>query len=229
MKTLPIPFTEVMVKALLQNLKIMTRRTNGLKRVNENPDDWKIVVGDWSTNGVLFFNKYGYSDRMKPKFQIGDQLWVKETYTTLVPEHSVEPLKNKYIYKADFDTESEQKRKDFVAQGYPYKWITGRYMPKSAARIWLEVTGVKCERLQNISNEDAIAEGIIPISLSASNLVKQRQKYFDYSKPKQLFGDDLDPFWSFNALWCSINGGESWNTNPWVFVYTFKRIGKPAG
>lgn len=205
----------------------MTRRTKGLERVNENPDDWKIVSGDWSNSGVLFFNKNGHSDRMKPKYQVGDQLWVKETYTKLVTEHFVEPLKTKYVYRADCDAESEQTRKDYVALGYPYKWITGRFMPKAAARIWLEVMDVKCERLQSISTEDCIAEGILPLSMSAAQLSEQGQKYFDYSKPKQFFSEGVDPFWSFNSLWCSINGGESWDANPWVFVYTFKRTDKP--
>ena len=227
MRQLPIPYAEVMVKSLLQNLKTITRRTKGLERVNENPDDWKIVNGDWSEKGVLFFNKNGHSDRMKPQFQIGDQLWVKETYTTLVPEHFIEPLKTKYVYKADCDAESEQTRKDYVAQGYPYRWISGRFMPKAAARVWLEVTGIKCDRLQSISHEDCIAEGILPLNMSAAQLSETGQRYFAYSKTKQLFVDGLDPFWSFNSLWCSINGGESWDHNPWVFAYTFKRIDKP--
>ena len=102
-------------------------------------------------------------------------------------------------------------------------------MPKVAARIWLEVTDIKCERLQSISHKDCIAEGILPLNMSAAQLAEQGQRYFDYSKPKQHFVDGLDPFWSFNSLWCRINGGDSWDANPWVFAYTFKQIEPPTG
>ncbi len=234
MRQLPIPYAEVMVKSLLQNLKQMTRRTKGLELVNQNPDDWEFVhilnLPLENRYMVEFRNtKTGKYGTLMIPFSIGDQLWVKETYTTLVPEHFVEPLKTKYVYKADCDAESEQTRREYVAQGYPYKWITGRYMPKAAARIWLEVTDIKCERLQSISHKDCIAEGILPLNMSAAQLAEQGQRYFDYSKPKQHFVDGLDPFWSFNSLWCRINGGDSWEANPWVFAYTFKQIEPPTG
>ncbi len=234
MRQLPIPYAEVMVKSLLQNLKQMTRRTKGLERVNENPDDWEFVhilnLPLENRYMVEFRNtKTGKYGTLMIPFSIGDQLYVKETYTTLVPEHFVEPLKTKYVYKADCDAESEQTRREYVAQGYPYKWITGRFMPKVAARIWLEVTDIKCERLQSISHKDCIAEGILPLNMSAAQLAAQGQRYFDYSKPKQHFVDGLDPFWSFNSLWCRINGGDSWDANPWVFAYTFKQIEPPTG
>lgn len=234
MRQLPIPYSEVMVKSLLQNLKQMTRRTKGLELVNQNPDDWEFVhilnLPLENRYMVEFRNtKTGKYGTLMIPFSIGDQLWVKETYTTLVPEHFVEPLKTKYVYKADCDAESEQTRREYVAQGYPYKWITGRYMPKAAARIWLKVTDIKCERLQSISHKDCIAEGILPLNMSAAQLAEQGQRYFDYSKPKQHFVDGLDPFWSFNSLWCRINGGDSWEANPWVFAYTFKQIEPPTG
>ncbi len=234
MRQLPIPYSEVMVKSLLQNLKQMTRRTKGLELVNQNPDDWEFVhilnLPLENRYMVEFRNtKTGKYGTLMIPFSIGDQLYVKETYTTLVPEHFVEPLKTKYVYKADCDAESEQTRREYVAQGYPYKWITGRFMPKVAARIWLEVTDIKCERLQSISHKDCIAEGILPLNMSAAQLAEQGQRYFDYSKPKQHFVDGHDPFWSFNSLWCRINGGDSWEANPWVFAYTFKQIEPPTG
>lgn len=219
MRELPIPYTEVMVVSLLQNLKTMTRRTKGLERVNENPEDWKIVIGDWSDKGVLFFNKHGHSDRMKPKYQIGELLWVKETFSHAPLTKETKPFYpelSDYIYKA--------------GSNYSHiKWTTSRFMPKAAARTWLEVTDIKCERLQDISPEDCIAEGILPLNMSAAQLAEQGQKYFDYSKPKQHFVEGLDPFWSFNSLWCSINGGDSWDANPWVFAYTFKRVNRDDG
>lgn len=226
MRQLPIPYSEVMVKSLLQNLKQMTRRTKGLERVNENPDDWEFV----HILNLPLENRYmvefrntktaEYGTLMIP-FSIGDKLWVKETYqhTKIL---NINPCDENYgfVYKAD-----EQPWSNYEG----WRWITGRFMPKAAARIWLEVTDIKCERLQNISHEDCIAEGILPLNMSAMQLAQQEQRYFDYSKPKQLFTEGLDPFWSFNSLWCSINGGDSWEANPWVFAYTFKQIEPPTG
>ncbi len=229
MRQLPIPYAEVMVKSLLQNLKQMTRRTKGLERVNENPDDWEFVhilnLPLENRYMVEFRNtKTGKYGTLMIPFSIGDQLWVKETYTTLVPEHFVEPLKTKYVYKADCDAESEQTRREYVAQGYPYKWITGRYMPKVAARIWLEVTDIKCERLQSITEADALAEGLF----SKIDETYQYPVYRIYYKLENNWWSS-NPIESFQSLWEMINDDDSWILDPWVFAYTFKQIEPPTG
>lgn len=228
MKQLPIPYTETMVKSIIQGLKRMTRRIKGLGIVNVDPDNW-LLQGIYTDNVCQF--EYINQDSInagkittaKPQWNVGDQLWVKETYTVLDPEHCV-GFNNRFVYKADATEASDEIRREYIKKGWPYKWKPGRFMPKAAARIWLEITDIRCERLQNISREDCIAEGILPLNMSAAQLAEQGQKYFDYSKPKQHFVEGLDPFWSFNSLWCSINGGDSWEANPWVFVYTFKII-----
>lgn len=84
-------------------------------------------------------------------------------------------------------------------------------MPRWANRITLEVTGVRVERLQDISEADAIAEG----------LERDRQLWKHYSQPG--FGW-VDPRQSYQTLWESINGAGSWGANPWVWVVEFKRI-----
>ena len=79
------------------------------------------------------------------------------------------------------------------------------FMPKWAARIWLEVTDIRVERLQDISEEDAIREGI-------GNWIQVQV--------------DTEPSVVFKDMWDSINAkrGYSWESNPWVFVYDFRRI-----
>ena len=99
-------------------------------------------------------------------------------------------------------------------------------MPKWAARIWLEITGVRVERLQDISEKDAIAEGI-----------ERTEDFFgcpcwrDYSEPEGLDASVCpdDPIGSFQTLWESIGG--DWDANPWVWVVDFKVLsttGRPA-
>lgn len=94
------------------------------------------------------------------------------------------------------------------------------HMPKWAARIWLEIAGVRVERLQDISNEDALAEGVNRISHG-------REGYFysairnDQHPKNWCYPDD-----AFRELWDSTGG--DWSANPWVWVIDFKRTNKPA-
>lgn len=120
-------------------------------------------------------------------------------------------------------------------------------MPKEAARIFLKVTNVRVERLQDISEDDAIAEGIDRFENTLFNETrykdytdgKRRDKEFNQypETAKQIgyshFGgnpwpDWRDPISSFQTLWQSINAKKHpWDSNPWVWVYEFERIEKP--
>lgn len=146
----------------------------------------------------------------KAKYQVDDVLWVRETFC-----ESNHPI-GKYIYKASlFNT------------GLKLKWKPSIFMPKSAVRIFLKVRNVRAERLQEISDEDCVKEGIIPLAMSAMQLAESGQLYFDYTKPTQIFNDGIQPFWSFCTLWSSINSAQNWEDNPFVWVYEFERIEKP--
>ena len=97
-------------------------------------------------------------------------------------------------------------------------------MPKKRARIFLEVTNVRVERLKDIYEEDAISEGID----------KKGDLYFNYFESKLLgIGLQKEYFYkeipkvSFMSLWSKINGEDSWKANPWVWVYEFKVVEKP--
>lgn len=95
-------------------------------------------------------------------------------------------------------------------------------MPKVASRIWLMVEEIRVERLQDISEEDAIAEGIESIDQHGSKVWK---RYDGYSLVTS------DPVVSFWSLWASINGEDSWLSNPWVWVVKYRilsKTGKPS-
>jgi hypothetical protein len=95
------------------------------------------------------------------------------------------------------------------------------FMPRWASRITLEVTGVRVERLQDISEADAVAEGIESRQVSDTNsrwLLYGR----DLSEGK-LYSTTGDSRKSYRSLWESINGPGSWDANPWVWVVAFRR------
>lgn len=124
-----------------------------------------------------------------PKCEIGDILWVRETFGRLVIDDS-------FVYKADCCSPED---KPF------FGWKPSIHMPKEAARIFLKVTDVRVERLQDLNRGDAMEEGC----------------------PFQNMADGRNPMDWFAELWQSINGKDSWNENPFVWVYEFEIVDKP--
>lgn len=225
MRQLPALFSTPMVQAILEDRKIMTRRTRGLERVNKCPHEWTITL-DTTNKGILFFNKSGFSERMKPQYQVSDHIWIKEEYyasgywvTTgektktgkpekMFVDNTLNVIDQTYFY---FDNKPDSFRIDRnTVRGSWFK-RSSLFMPKKAARIWLECTGVRCERLQDIKEADAIAEGIL----------KGESKFMNYHTKKFEF---INGKYSFYSLWVKINGEDSYYLNPWVFIYEFKRI-----
>ena len=188
MKETPIIFKTEMVRAILALLKTHTRRLKGLNRVNEKPDDWVV---DLQGNIAAFRNIHTGEDILIrcPYGQVGDRLWVRETfYTDNYRRSNGLPV----LYKAD---------------GHIRSWKPSIFMPKEYARIWLEITGIRVERLQDITPGDAKAEGCIT-QCDCGECI------------------DSTPRGHFQDLWTSINAkrGYGWDTNPWVWVISFKEV-----
>lgn len=149
------------------------------------------------------------------KYQPGDILWVRETFIDVGEKADQYFGGVRFHYKAN---------EDFVGC---WPWKPSIFMPREAARIFLEVTDVRAERLQDISEEDAIAEGIKMVGENPEfGGASYSGKWYDnYGKTGYTF---LKPIESFQTLWQKINGKiHPWESNPWVWVYTFKRIEKP--
>jgi hypothetical protein len=108
-------------------------------------------------------------------------------------------------------------------------------MPKEAARIWLQITDVKAERLQDISEEDAIAEGICcvddsPVLYENYLFNKKKAMWPGFGNITKTYGF-TNPYHSFRSLIEKINGAQSWDANPWVWAIKYKVIsttGKPS-
>jgi len=221
-KERPILMSTPMVRATLEMRKTITRRMTGLESINENPDNWQKVTPDVYPGAAEEGDLFSYCDFQTltgeymacpkcPYGQVGDLLWVRETFISgseMVDEVFVYDEHGQKVDKAWYKADGGLDRwfdGDLTRDTVP--WKPSIHMPKSAARIWLEVTDIGVERVREITEEDAMAEGVI----------------------LGQFPNDI-PSAAFCSLWISINGAESWNSNPWVWVVSFKVLstsGKP--
>lgn len=199
MKEHPILFSTDMVRALLNGRKTMTRRIvkarneSGLFQVGKTKDTGE-VVSIWAINE----DEEWQHDMSCPYGKVGDVLWVREKWFAV--EREKQGIGNQFLI---FETEWDESgiiesaplrplRKKYAFGGHP-----SIHMPKEFCRIWLEITGIKVERGQDISEEDCYSEGVT-------------NKKF--------------PFKEWERLWTKINGAESWQQNQWVWAISFKKI-----
>ena len=173
------------------------------------------------------FTMYPERDVVWPddcRYQSGDLLYVREIWAKIDGSAFGGGWVN-YIYKADDPSTTTNENLDI----WRCKWQAAIHMPKAASRIWLEVKNVKVERLQDISKDDAIAEGV-------ESWIEERMKskpvhyrmYCDFDSPTDPSFFTTCPIDSFESLWRKIHGPEAWNENPWVWVIEFERKNVPA-
>lgn len=221
-KERPILFSDAMVRAILDGRKTQTRRVvkpivtetldflSGANEEDHEPDSvsirwgqaedddgrkskpqWLVYMHDYPEEGVLPIG-VGYGN-------IGDRLWVRETWA---PFFKRTPTSSGCVYRSDIGTYR-------INPGSldNQKWKPSIHMPRWASRITLEITNVRAERLQQISEQDAIAEGVC-------------------CAPGYPHGSNDQHAGAFKKLWDSINVARDfgWDTNPWVWVVEFKRF-----
>lgn len=217
MKESPILFSTDMVKAILEGRKTQTRRM-----IKPQPKENMQYFG-WKTPEYLevAFGKDTKIDSLhKPRFgDIGDMLWVRETFCLTQPTH---PEAYHFGYKCGIMLISDWEASEKYDFSKPDVWKPSIHMPKEAARIWLQITDVRVERLQDISDEDAIAEGIEKHPDDKTNIHYRNYHHKDFLM--------ITPKYSFKTLWESIHSYDSWDANPWVWVISYNvlsRNGKP--
>lgn len=213
MRERPILFSGPMVRALLAGTKTQTRRIV------------KAPISAWLNNAngshkVLDGQVFNYSFEQHlgncPYGQPDDRLWVRESFMDLrgtgVEHYAADGRRQRYAFAADSPpgSYSDETRKD-----YGLKWKPSIHMPRSACRLVLEVTGVRVERLNDISETDAKAEGCAPAWLDADD----NETVHALVAPTYRQG--------FARLWRDINGAESWQANPWVWVVEFRVLAHP--
>ncbi|MCO5238848.1 MAG: hypothetical protein M9904_02225 [Chitinophagaceae bacterium] len=218
MKLIPVLFSTDMVQAERVGRKKMTRRIKGLDIINENPDDYKFHGWIPNDKGCLiarFECVFDDIDIKCPYGQPGDVLWVRETFCEWGG------VNEGYAYKAD----GFVKRYGGWERDTPYgiqdverveKWKPSLFMPFKACRTFLKIISIRVEHLHDITEQECKAEGV--------ELLLPQHLYKNYNgntEPKRGFSRASS---SFETLWRKINGGESWNRNPWVWVISFERI-----
>jgi len=198
----PILFSGPMVQAILAGRKTQTRR----------------LVKNWDTICI------GALEFIKPKYSIGDILWVRETHVWVMLDHAPDLLegsreRTQWVYKASIHEDWMK----YAKEKYGYKWVPSIFMPKDACRIYLRVTGVQLQRIQDITDGDALSEGTQLIPSPPEYLARVQEALRNNEKPP--LGES--PRQRFQRLWFNINGPKSWDQNAYVWVYTFEVITKP--
>lgn len=199
----PILFSGPMVRAILEGCKTMTRRV-----IQPQP---RVVHG---FNGAyLVTNQIFRDDRpglLCPYGIPGDLLWVRETFATRpLPDGGEQVLFKEQFRNLWSALQLDQFIEERGLAKPDIKWKPGMFLPRELSRLTLRVTGVKVERVQEITPDDACKEG-----------VSMEGKLF----PLINYEDKIRG--RFITLWDSINAkrGYSWDSNPWVWVVSFERI-----
>jgi hypothetical protein len=196
----PILFNTEMVRAILDGRKTCTRR---VIKLPENMDGVPVGKSGDSNNPLGFMHPGGIK---RPPYQPGDILYVRETWCEL-PVNEAGHMRGHpvYYYRADGDLRPE---------GWRGKWRPSIHMPKEAARIWLKVTNVRVERLQEITIDGIRNEGISSMAVHAGDMeiaLKEWKNLWNSTIKKT----GLDSY--------------GWEANPWVWVIEFERCEKPEG
>ena len=214
-----ILFNTEMVRAILDGRKTCTRRVIKPQPYGKCTYPLGFVTDSTEKKEVGCFgfgiDEYGGSIQYaKPSYQPGDILYVRETWKN---------APNGYYYYEDW-------QRDDIAD--VTKWRPSIHMPKEAARIWLKVTDVRVERLQDITEDETFEEGLdfTPpcLHLTGENYCDidgpctSKIKYCDMSSG-ELFGEVL---WN-PTIKKSVLDRNGWNANPWVWVIEFERYDKP--
>ena len=230
-KERPILFSAPMVRAILDGRKTVTRRAFKPHQVpNWSREDPDMGMGhNWHAVGQ-HHRRYGFmvsgeteracaEELIKcgacPYGKPGDRLWVRETWVADAQVDAVPPrdLSQGEPIRYPADGSIRQAGCSMIKPGRARPSI---HMPRWACRILLEVTDVRVERLQDISEEQALAEGV--------RLYTDHAEFGDWYHVEGIETYSAEPRKSFELLWTSINGAESWNANPWVWAVSFRRV-----
>ena len=264
-KERPILFSGEMVRGILDYRKTQTRRTRKLDKINENPDGYRFVGFTFENDSLVAcftdLETYDFIKIKCPYGKVGDRLWVRENFSV---SDVYEGYQNEHVWD---DFECPKARVKYACSGHKdveltqdpsegifdldqakraekKKTVPSIHMPRWASRIDLQITSIRIEKLQSISEKDAKKEGVAPLFDEKTAKSKPEfnlnpmpwQNYLWHGHIGRTITDKQASQWdyqyssydnakdSFHSLWQSINGADSWKKNPWVWVVEFERI-----
>ena len=227
-KPKPILLNTEMVRAILNGRKTQTRRP--MEKQMKAKGNWGYSA--FNPSGYISFRNKGEEKFLKLLYQPSDILYVRETWKVL--DISVELLSLWIKYQVDGKCKRIKFKYDRLHKFRKYYdkegWKPSIFMPKEAARIFLKVTGISVERLQDITTENAISEGAREEKNHLTDPETKEERlyihYHDYSGRNNYCTARVSYKYLWNNLYASK--GYSWNDNPWVWVIEFERCDKPC-
>ncbi|MFW6020349.1 MAG: hypothetical protein ACOCPM_07180 [Bacteroidales bacterium] len=212
-----IMFKPEMFQAVIEERKTQTRRLGGLDYINQNPDRNKFLGLQkdpevYKPGASELNNELRQTKGMYTEFYIGDSEYYRQLFRPRYQPGEVVYLKEPYLLDAAGNV--IYKHKSDVQMQNIARWKNKMFMPARYARYFIEIVTARPERLQDITEYDAHWEGV---RYSQSPMGKC---YYDYRYGGyNILTGAID---SYRYLWQTIHGEESWNKNPWVWVYQFK-------
>ena len=209
----------------MEDRKTQTRRTRGLEGLNNH---YFQSLVHHASGHFTFVENGNYSPRSEdvkvaksPYGKPGDMLWVREAWNYDIIDrltesefHIATGINCAFVYRAENPKGIDESRPELGKM----KWKPSIHIPKAACRIWMMVEEIRVERVQDISEEDAIAEGCKMDPDGFPSLLP------DKSGIGEIGWDDAKEW--FTWLWEEINGEESYDKNPWVWVVKFRVLSK---
>lgn len=222
----PIAFTGAMVSALLEGRKTQTRRVlaslRGLGKISEfGPSDTPGYDWHCRDREMRFHDLSDAEMRSRLPFARGDLLYVRECWRTLANSDGVKPRDMKGWEVLDYIADQKEDMASMFG-----RTRAAMHMPRWASRLTLKVTDVRVERVKDISEADAVREGLKECS---TGLPEDELRIWGTPGPQGQFDPELaaySPREAFRRLWDSINSkrGYGWDENPWVIAISFDVI-----
>lgn len=224
---------EALYNQTIKGLKTQTRRSSGLEQVNgcdatktkpaiiANPDDWNLDVDFTSVGWFRFKNGIGLRVTAKPRYRVGEVMYLKEPVSTrkyLIGHTKENGLISETwgnLYKYSGKENHGITKEGMIMPHIIDKWSNKLFMPASAARAFIKITGIRCERLFDISEQDCVAEGIEHYQYEGweNYNTKHNPQTHSFGSPKN----------SFFSLYKFANKVKEVQ-NIWVWVYEFEYL-----
>lgn len=212
----PIIFSAPMVRAILSGAKSQTRRIVKPQPFGGDRIEPAYSREDGFIVGQLRDSENAWRRIVCPYGNVGDRLWVREAWRTVAAMDADRPTRiaeqcldagyRKPWAPIQYEADRQRDNWNTMQPAEPGKLRSPRHMPRWASRLTLEITAVRAQQLHDISEADAIAEGVRSISLA--------------DVPRNAAWSERQ---DFAHLWDKINGAGAWDANPWVWAITFRR------